>query len=204
VIEAFEPRIDVALGSLRGRIRRSSYLRKWVVLGAVIGVVGGLGAIAFYTALELATKLFLGVLAGYVPPTPAGEGGAPITDAARPWALPLVLALGGLLSGLLVFRFAPEAEGHGTDAAIAAFHHHPRGIRARIPAIKLVASAITIGSGGSVGREAPIAQIGAAIGSVVGQFLKVSATRMRIFDQVREAALNWDGRDPTRLNWPQG
>jgi CIC family chloride channel protein len=188
VIEAFEPRIDVALGSIRGRIRRSSYLRKWVVLGAVIGVVGGLGAIAFYTALELATRLFLGVLAGYVPPTPAGEGGAPITDAARPWALPFVLALGGLLSGLLVFRFAPEAEGHGTDAAIAAFHHHPRGIRARIPAVKLVASAITIGSGGSGGREGPTAQISAGFGSFLGRLLDLDARDARIAVAVGMAA----------------
>ena len=59
----------------------ATYLRKWVVLGAVIGVVGGIGAIVFYTALELATHFFLGVLAGYTPPSPAGEGGAPITDA---------------------------------------------------------------------------------------------------------------------------
>ena len=100
---------------------RRSYLRKWVVLGAVIGVVGGLGAILFYTALEFATHLFLGVLAGYTPPTPAGEGGAPITRCRPPWAIPLVVALGGLISGVIVFRFAPEAEGHGTDAAIAAY-----------------------------------------------------------------------------------
>ena len=91
------------------RVRSASYLRKWVVLGAVIGVVGGLGAILFYTALEVATHLFLGVLAGYVPPTPAGEGGAPITDAARPWAIPLVVALGGLISGLA--KAGPVAAG---------------------------------------------------------------------------------------------
>ena len=125
--------VDAGLRAVRHRIRKASYLRRWVVLGAGIGVVGGIGAIIFYSALELASHLFLGVLAGYTPPTPAGEGGAPITDALRPWAIPLVVALGGLLSGIIVFRFAPEAEGHGTDAAIGAFHHDPRGIRARIP-----------------------------------------------------------------------
>ncbi len=71
----------------------------------------------------------------------------------RPWLLLLIPALGGLLSGLLVFRLAPEAEGHGTDAAIAAFHHRQGHIRARVPLVKLVASAITIGTGGSGGRE---------------------------------------------------
>ena len=173
---------------MRARVRSASYLRKWVVLGAVIGVVGGLGAILFYTALEVATHLFLGVLAGYVPPTPAGEGGAPITDAARPWAIPLVVALGGLISGLIVFRFAPEAEGHGTDAAIAAYHHHPRGIRARIPAVKLVASAITIGSGGSGGREGPTAQISAGFGSFLGRVLDLDARDARIAVAVGMAA----------------
>ena len=159
-----------------------------MVLGAVIGVVGGIGAIAFYTALEWTTHLFLGVLAGYTPPSPAGEGGAPITDAARPWALPLVVALGGLISGILVFRFAPEAEGHGTDAAIAAYHHHPRGIRARIPVVKLVASAVTIGSGGSGGREGPTAQISAGFGSYLGRLLDLDARDARIAVAVGMAA----------------
>ena len=173
---------------LRRRTRSATYLRKWVVLGAVIGVVGGIGAIAFYTALEWTTHFFLGVLAGYTPPSPAGEGGAPITDAARPWALPLVVALGGLISGILVFRFAPEAEGHGTDAAIAAYHHHPRGIRARIPVVKLVASAVTIGSGGSGGREGPTAQISAGFGSYLGRLLDLDARDARIAVAVGMAA----------------
>lgn len=181
-------RIDAGLRSVRRRIRAASYLRKWVVLGAGIGVVGGLGAILFYNALDVATHLFLGVLAGYTPPTPAGEGGAPITDFARPWAIPLVVALGGLISGLIVFRFAPEVEGHGTDAAIAAFHHHPRGIRARIPLVKLVASAVTIGSGGSGGREGPTAQISAGFGSFLGRLLDLDARDARIAVAVGMAA----------------
>lgn len=172
----------------RRRIRTASYLRKWVLLGAMIGVVGGLGAIAFYTALEIATHLFLGVLAGYTPPSPTGEGGAPITDAARPWALPLVVGLGGLISGIIVFRFAPEAEGHGTDAAIAAYHHHPRGIRGRIPLVKLVSSAVTIGSGGSGGREGPTAQISAGFGSYLGRLLDLDARDARIAVAVGMAA----------------
>ena len=179
---------DAALRSTRRRIRSASYLRKWVLLAAGIGVVGGIGAILFYAGLELATQLFLGVLAGYAPPTPAGEGGAAIVEAARSWALPLVVALGGLISGVLVYRFAPEAEGHGTDAAIAAFHHHPRGIRGRIPFVKLVASAITIGSGGSGGREGPTAQISAGFGSLLGRLLDLDARDARIAVAVGMAA----------------
>ena len=181
-------RIDAGLRSVRRRIRAANYLRKWVVLGALIGVVGGLGAIVFYTALELATHFFLGFLGGYTPPSPAGEGGLPITGFARAWALPLVVALGGLISGIIVYRFAPEAEGHGTDAAIAAFHHNPRGIRGRVPLVKLVASAITIGSGGSGGREGPTAHISAGFGSYLGRLLDLDARDARIAVAVGMAA----------------
>ncbi len=183
--------IQRGLRVARRQVRRAGYLRKWVVLGAMIGVVGGLGAILFYEALELATRLLLGGLAGYTPPSPAGEGAAAITDpldAARPWAIPIVVALGGLVSGFLVVRFAPEAEGHGTDAAIAAFHHHPRGIRSRTPVVKLVASALTIGSGGSGGREGPTAQISAGFGSFLGRLLDLDARDARIAVAVGMAA----------------
>ncbi len=169
-----------SLGRLRRRVRTTAYLRKWVVLGAVIGVIAGLGAAAFFIALEASTRFFLGVLAAFQPPSPAGEGGAPITEIANAWAIPLVVGLGGLLSGIIVFRLAPEAEGHGTDAAIAAFHHGPRSVRARIPVVKLVASAITIGSGGSGGREGPTAQIGAGFGSYLARVLDLDARDARI------------------------
>jgi CIC family chloride channel protein len=79
----------------------------------------------------LRSRLFLGGLAGYVPPGTAGEGGAPPTAIGRPWVLPLVTAAGGLVSGLLVFLLAPEAEGHGTDAAIDAIHRRSGALRAR-------------------------------------------------------------------------
>ncbi|HEY4753007.1 MAG TPA: chloride channel protein, partial [Candidatus Limnocylindrales bacterium] len=169
-----------AVRTVRVRLRTADHLPKWVVLGALIGVISGLGAAVFFVALEFATKLFLGGLAGFVPASPVGEGNEPITDALRPWALPFVVALGGLLSGIIVFRLAPEAEGHGTDAAIEAFHHGARRIRGRIPLIKIVSSAITIGSGGSGGREGPTAQIGAGFGSFLARALDLDARDARI------------------------
>jgi CIC family chloride channel protein len=159
---------------------RTSYLRKWLLLSVAIGVVAGLGAIAFYLAIELATKFLLGSLVGYLPPSPAGEGGTGLLPITRAWLLPIVTALGGLISGLIVFNLAPEAEGHGTDAAIAAIHHNRGRIRARIPPIKLIASAFTIGSGGSGGREGPAAQISAGFGSLLGDWLKLDAQDRRI------------------------
>ena len=159
----------------------TSYLKKWLVLGVVMGIVAGLGAIVFYEALRLCSRFFLVVLAGYQVPTPAGEGGlAGSASFARPWLLPLIVALGALLGGLLVFGIAPEAEGHGTDAAISAVHHNPRGLRFRAVVVKIVASALTIGSGGSGGREGPTAQISAGFGSLLARTLDLQPADSRV------------------------
>jgi CIC family chloride channel protein len=158
----------------------ASYLQKWLVLGVLIGAMAGTGAIVFYEALLGATHLFLGVLAGYHVPTPIGEGGhAASASFSRPWALPLVVGFGALLGALLVFRFAPDAEGHGTDAAISAVHHNPRGIRFRTVIVKIVASALTIGSGGSGGREGPTGQISAGFASLLARELDLSPADAR-------------------------
>ena len=159
---------------------RASYLQKWIVLGALIGVMAGLGAIAFYEALLACTHLFLGVLAGYQVPTPTGEGGHGASASfSRPWAIPLIVGSGALLGALLVFWFAPEAEGHGTDAAISAVHHNPRGIRFRAVIVKIIASALTIGSGGSGGREGPTGQVSAGFASLLARELDLSPADAR-------------------------
>jgi CIC family chloride channel protein len=157
----------------------NDYLRKWVFLGVLIGIVAGLGAIVFHFAIDVATSLFLGQGAGLDPPDPSGEGEAVVRAASREWLLPVIVALGGLISGLIVFIFAPEAEGHGTDAAIDAFHQKGGRIRGRIPLIKLLASAVTIGSGGSAGREGPTAQIAAGFGSWLGEVFHLSPADRR-------------------------
>ncbi len=158
-----------------------AYLAKWALLSTIIGVVAGLGAALFFAALQFFTRLLLGDIAGYQPPLPFGEGGTPGLPALdAPWLVPLVVALGGLISGAIVFSLAPEAEGHGTDAAIDAIHHHGGRIRSRIPPIKMLASAITIGSGGSGGREGPAAQISAGFGSLLATWLRLSPQDRRI------------------------
>ncbi len=159
------------------------YLLKWLLISTLIGLVAGVGAIAFYAAIHFSTDIFLGRLVGYLPPNPAGEGTGTVVmsfwSAARPWLLPLVTGAGGLVAGIIVFSLAPEAEGHGTDAAIAAFHQG-KSIRARIPLVKLVASAITIGTGGSAGREGPAAQISAGFGSILANILRLDVQDRRI------------------------
>jgi len=156
------------------------YLTKWFLLSSAIGAVAGVGAIVFYLAIKYSTQLFLGAMVGYVPPEPVGEGLPLVEVMERPWLLPVVTGLGGLLSGLLVFTTAPEAEGHGTDAVIAALHHRGGTIRTRVPLVKLIASAITIGTGGSAGREGPAAQISAGFGSLLSRWLRMDTRDRRI------------------------
>jgi CIC family chloride channel protein len=150
----------------------------------LVGIVAGLGAVLFSIACQLVVHYTLEVAAGYHADAPAGEARVswiPETvGTLLPWMLLIVPTLGGIITGLIVFRFAPEAEGHGTDAAIAAYHFHQGYIRPRVPFIKLIASAVTIGTGGSGGREGPIAQIGAGFGSVLGRLLSMPPAHRRI------------------------
>ncbi|MCW2652545.1 MAG: clcA [Mycobacterium sp.] len=162
-------------------INRSGYLRKWLILGITIGIIAGLGAVAFYLGLDYVGKFLLGDLAGYHIPKAKGDGGDPGSSGfVRPWAIPLVAFGGAMVSALIVAKFAPEAEGHGTDSAIEAVHTDPRAIRSRAVIVKMVASALTIGSGGSAGREGPAAQISAGFGSLLTRQLNLSDEDGRI------------------------
>jgi len=148
----------------------------------LVGLIAGGGAIFFHFLCQLFHHLFLGKLAGYYPPHPAGESPLFPVEPTSPNRLILLIlpALGGIVSGWLVYKYAPEAEGHGTDAVIEAYHRKQGHIRSRIPFIKTIASAFTLGSGGSGGREGPIAQIGAGFGSFLGRALKLSEKERRI------------------------
>jgi CIC family chloride channel protein len=96
------------------------------------------------------------------------------------WLIPVATTLGGLLCGLLVYSLAPEAEGHGTDAAVAAYHFHGGRVRPIVPTVKAVASAITIGSGGSAGREGPTAQISVGAASILCDLLHLQEADRRV------------------------
>lgn len=158
-----------------------NYFTKWVIIGLLIGIVAGFGATIFYLFIALVSNSVLGTITGFHPPSPAGEA-ASLANIANPkyYLIPVVTMIGGLIAGLLVYTLAPEAEGHGTDAAIDAFHNKGGVIRKRIPLVKMIASAFTIGTGGSAGREGPTAQIAAGFGSILGDVFKLSASDRRI------------------------
>jgi len=155
---------------------------KWLFYFVLIGIIAGLGAVLFHYLCGLGMHYFLDLMAGYRPGEPAGEHLLlPHTQTPfNRWILLILPAAGGLLSGWLVYTFAPEAEGHGTDAAIDAYHHKGGHIRSRIPFIKTIASTLTLTTGGSGGREGPIAQIGAGFGSFLATKLKLSERERRI------------------------
>jgi CIC family chloride channel protein len=155
---------------------------KWLFYFILIGLIAGTGAIVFHYLCSLGMHYFLDMMAGYRPAAPAGEHPLlPHTDTPlNKWILLVLPVIGGLLSGWIVYTFAPEAEGHGTDAAIDAYHHKGGLIRGRIPIVKTIASTLTLTTGGSGGREGPIAQIGAGFGSFLATRFKLSERERRI------------------------
>ncbi|MGM0418599.1 MAG: chloride channel protein [Thermodesulfobacteriota bacterium] len=159
-----------------------AYTGKWITSFLVIGIVSGIGAVIFEYMCGLGTHFFMDYLAGFNPPLPDGEH-SHFESTGRPfnkWILLILPAVGGLISGIIVYVFAPEAEGHGTDSAIDAYHNKGGLIRARVPIVKTIASTITLTSGGSGGREGPIAQIGAGFGSFLATKLNLTDRERRI------------------------
>jgi len=154
---------------------------RWPLLSVAVGIVSGCGAILFEELLRLAVYYFLHLPAGFLEPSRTTEATLVATMAAhRHWLYLIIPALGGLVVGLIVMLLAPEAGGEGADAMIESFHHREGYIRRRVPLVKIVVSAVTIGSGGSAGKEGPIAQIGAGFGSMLAGFLKLKPRVRRI------------------------
>ena len=152
-------------------------------LAAFVGAAAGFGAVLFdyLSSFLVHSVLVRGV--GYAPVGPKGEPhlfSSPGRESLWIVGLLCAPALGGFLSSLLCRRYAPEAGGHGTDAAIDAYHRHGGEIRGRVPLVKALATALCLGFGGSGGREGPIAQIGAGVGSLLGRSLRLSRRQRRI------------------------
>lgn len=140
-----------------------------ILIPSVLGLLTGAAAIGFVKLIDLVQWLAI------------GSAQWPLAVLPRlPWYhVLLVPALGGLIVGPLVCRLAPEAEGHGVPEVIESVVARSGRMRSRVAIVKTLASAVTIGTGGSVGREGPIVQIGAAIGSTLGRLLRLPAEQVK-------------------------
>ncbi len=154
--------------------------RRYVLLPLTVGLLTGLFAVVFILTLEIVSGWVLEFLVGYAPPLPRGEGVREnyTFEPLRPYLLPVTVALGGLISGLLTYFLSPESAGVGTDSAIRAYHTKSK-LSIRSSVVKLITSAVTIGTGGTSGREGPIALIGAGVGSWVASLFRLSFSERR-------------------------
>jgi len=173
-----------AIGSLRIPDRPLLRVYDWLrgaptglfALAVAIGAGAGLGAIAFRFLIVEFTRVFTGT-SDYSAVGPASH---PWLPQFGPWFVVLAAVVGGLIYGPLIEWFASEARGHGVPEVMLAVAERGGRIRPRVAVIKSLASALCIGSGGSVGREGPIVQIGSALGSTLGQVVRVSESRLRL------------------------
>jgi len=163
-------------------VDRAQRVGRLLLLAALVGILAGLGAALFEIAVGALKYGLLDGVAGYRPPAAAGDH--PLFGHSeqpfRPWVLALLPVFGGLVGGVLVYGLAPSADGPGTESAIDAYHHRRGVIRPRVPLVKTIASALTLGTGGSAGREGPIALIGAGIGSVLARVLRLGVRERRM------------------------
>ena len=140
-----------------------------IIAAIIIGIIGGYGAILFRFAIKFFEFLFFknwSLNIAYIE--------------SLPWYVKLLVpAIGGLIVGPIIYFFAREAKGHGVPEVQEAIILKGGVIRPQVVVAKIIASAISIGTGGSVGREGPIVQIGSAAGSVFGQLLKMRASSLR-------------------------
>ena len=163
-----------------GRARLASALRSsnsgLLALALLVGAGAGAGAVAFRWLITTFTL----ALSGHRDYAGLGHVANPHVPALGRWFVVLAPVAAGLVYGPLVHFFAREARGHGVPEVMYAVARRGGRIAPQVAAIKALASALCIGGGGSVGREGPIVQIGSALGSTVGQLVRLAESRMRV------------------------
>jgi CIC family chloride channel protein len=145
-------------------------------LALSVGLGAGLGAVAFRHMITALTRLF----SGHVDYSAVGHASNPHVQGLGRWFVILAPVVAGLIYGPLVQRFAREARGHGVPEVMVAVARNGGRIRPQVAVVKAIASAVCIGGGGSVGREGPIVQIGSALGSSLGQLVKLDERSIRL------------------------
>jgi len=141
-----------------------------LIIASAIGIIGGFGAVGFRALIELIQTIAVG-----------DHNNILETVSSLPWYKKLILpSIGGLIVGPLMYYLGKETRGHGVPEVMEAVALNGGKIRSRVMLLKAFVSAVTIGTGGSVGREGPIVQIGSSMGSMFGQWLGVSQARMKV------------------------
>jgi len=151
----------------KAKMREHSFV---LIVAVIIGILAGYGSVGIQDLIKIFKKFFW-----------QGDYSLEyVRNVSWYWKL-IIPMVGGVLVGFIIQYFAKEAKGHGVPEVMEAITLRNGIIRPRVVFAKLFASAISIASGASVGREGPVIQIGSAVGSAVGQFLRVNARRMRTF-----------------------
>jgi CIC family chloride channel protein len=152
-------------------MRKQAYL---FLDSIVLGIAGAVGAQIFNYLVKIIRKFALHELAGFAQPTLVHAGGnlSVHMSPSSPLLIIIILVAGGIISGFLVYSLAPEAEGLGTNTVISAFHLSNGKIRTIVTPIKIFASAVTLGTGGSAGKEGPTSLFSAGIGSIYATLTK--------------------------------
>ena len=160
--------VRVALETTHLNLKQTEHIYM-VLISIGIGVLGGLGAVGFRECIRIFQEVFW-----------RSDNLTLTYLRALPWWWKILApAAGGLIVGLIISRFAAEAKGHGVPEVMESVALQGGRIHPRVVIATLLASGVCIGSGGSVGREGPIVQIGSAIGSSIGQWLHVGERRLR-------------------------
>ncbi|MGH3411616.1 MAG: chloride channel protein [Marmoricola sp.] len=144
-------------------------------MALLVGVVAGFGAVGFRYLIYFFTWL----ATGHIQPLD-GAGASDTLPFLGRWFYLLIPVIGGAIYGPVIFRMAREARGHGVPEVMIAVAENGGRIRPQVSFVKAFASALCIGTGGSVGREGPIVQIGSSLASTFGQWVRMSETRLRI------------------------
>lgn len=159
------------------------YLRKWTIIGIIIGVLSGLLVIAAYEAIRIFSSFFLSDIVRYVQPYP--EDVANLSSnyslyVLKPWLIPVILGLIGLIIGILSTKLSTAIGKNGIDEISDEFHNKKNQFSLKISLLKSFSSILAVGSGFSGGIEDSLAHTGSTLGSIMGRIFKLDEEDIRI------------------------
>ena len=155
----------MAMEKMRTFLNNLPLNQKLVVIGTVVGVAAGLSSYVLVSLIKFLTDITIHQASSWI---------------VNKFLVLTLPALGGLITGIITYFYCKEAGGHAVEKVVHSINHENGVIPGRVAIAKTVASAVTIASGGSAGNEGPIIQIGASVGSTLGQFLNVSVKDLKV------------------------